>query len=237
MRDASRSSTKSGFSVSRTSLRGLFRSKRSSANTAIPRAVSDETSERGGVSPPVLPRRAYAQEPGGLRRPAQKPLTLCRVRYEPDFGRAAPRRDSRRGLTLLEIILALTIFFGAMAALSQLAWSGSRAAIQARLKTQAIVRCEAKLAEVLAGIEALGPKFNVAFPDDAKWTYSVSIGDSPFPDLLQVQVTVGHTGNNSLANVQFSLNRWMRDPSIFLDAAEKQQAEADAAAQSQGATQ
>ena len=149
----------------------------------------------------------------------------------------ATRRDSRRGLTLLEIILALTIFFGAMAALSQLAWSGSRAAIQARLKTQAIVRCEAKLAEVLAGIEVLGPKSNVAFPDDAKWTYSVSIGDSPFPDLLQVQVTVGHTGNNSLANVQFSLNRWMRDPSIFLDAAEKQQAEADAEAQSQGATQ
>lgn len=145
--------------------------------------------------------------------------------------------SSRRGLTLLEIILALTIFFGAMAALSQLAWSGSRAAIQARLKTQAIVRCETKLAEVLAGIEALGPKSNVAFPDDSKWTYSVSIGDSPFPDLLQVQVTVGHTGNNSLANVQFSLNRWMRDPSIFLDAAEKQQAEADAEAQSQGATQ
>ena len=232
MKAASRNSTKSGFSESRTSLKGEFRSKRSSANTAIPLADSDETSERGGVSSPVLRRRAYAQEPGGLRRPARKPLPLSRVKYKPDFS-----RDSRRGLTLLEIILALTIFFGAMAALSQLAWSGSRAAIQARLKTQAIVRCEAKLAEVLAGIEALGPKSNVAFPDDSKWTYSVSIGDSPFPDLLQVQVTVDHTGNNRLANVQFSLNRWMRDPSIFLDAAEKQQAEADAEAQSQGATQ
>ena len=232
MKAVTRSSTKSGFSESRTSLKGEFRFQRSSANKAIPRAVSDETSERGGVSPPVLRRRAYAQEPGGLRRPARKPLPLSRVKYKPDFS-----RDSRRGLTLLEIILALTIFFGAMAALSQLAWSGSRAAIQARLKTQAIVRCEAKLAEVLAGIEALGPKSNVAFPDDSKWTYSVSIGDSPFPDLLQVQVTVDHTGNNRLANVQFSLNRWMRDPSIFLDAAEKQQAEADAEAQSQGATQ
>ena len=232
MKVASRNSTKSGFSESRTSLKGEFRSKRSSVNTAIPLAGSDETSERGSVSPPVLRRRAYAQEPGGLRRPARKPLPLSRVKYNPDFS-----RDSRRGLTLLEIILALTIFFGAMAALSQLAWSGSRAAIQARLKTQAIVRCEAKLAEVLAGIEALGPKSNVAFPDDSKWTYSVSIGDSPFPDLLQVQVTVDHTGNNRLANVQFSLNRWMRDPSIFLDAAEKQQAEADAEAQSQGATQ
>ena len=53
----------------------------------ISRAVSDETSERGGVIPPVLPKRAYAQEPGGLRRPAQKCLTLCRVRLGQNFIR------------------------------------------------------------------------------------------------------------------------------------------------------
>ncbi len=51
------------------------------AVAVIPRAVRDETSERGGVSSPVLPKRADAQEPGSLRRPAQKGLTLCRVRY------------------------------------------------------------------------------------------------------------------------------------------------------------
>ena len=193
---------------------------------------STKSCEKSGFSESWTSARVAgvgASPPPGLR-----PLLFAGGR---EARTPATRRNARRGLTLLEIILALTIFFGAMAALSQLAWSGSRAAIQARLKTQAIVRCEAKLAEVLAGIEALGPKSNVAFPDDSKWTYSVSIGDSPFPDLLQVQVTVGHTGNNSLANVQFSLNRWMRDPSIFLDAAEKQQAEADAEAQSQGATQ
>ena len=46
-----------------------------------PRAVNDETSERGGVSPPVLGRQPASEEPGGLRRPARKPLTLCCVRY------------------------------------------------------------------------------------------------------------------------------------------------------------
>ncbi len=46
-----------------------------------PRAVNDETSERGGVSPPVLGRQPSSEEPGGLRRPARKPLTLCCVRY------------------------------------------------------------------------------------------------------------------------------------------------------------
>ncbi len=44
-------------------------------------AIQNETSERGGVSPLALPRRADAREPGGLRRPAQKELkwTLGRV--------------------------------------------------------------------------------------------------------------------------------------------------------------
>ena len=33
---------------------------------AIPRTVRDETSERGGVSPPVLGRKPSSEEPGGL---------------------------------------------------------------------------------------------------------------------------------------------------------------------------
>ena len=68
------------------------------------------------------------------------------------------RNQHRPGLTLLEIVLSLAIFFGALAILSQLSWNGARAAVQARLKTQAIIRCEAKLAEVLAGAETLSPK-------------------------------------------------------------------------------
>ena len=143
---------------------------------------------------------------------------------------------ARHGMTLLEIILALTIFFGAMAALSQLAWNGSRAAVQSRLKTQAIVRCEAKLAEVVAGVEPLQPKTRVPFPDNDQWLYSISVADSQFPDLLQLQVSVAHAGNSSLSRVEFSLSRWMRDPSLFQDAAEVQQTEAAQQSQSQGAT-
>ena len=127
----------------------------------------------------------------------------------------------RGGLTLLEILLALAIFFGSLVVLSQLAWNGSRAAVQARLKTQAIIRCEAKLAEVLAGAETLQPKTRVPFPDNAAWSWSLSISETVYPDLLQLDVTVSHAGNSRLANVEFSLRRWMRDPSLFLDAAMK----------------
>ena len=179
------------------------------------------------------------------------PLTtaLSRRCFQSSLASEAPRQwhpcgrtrrisaTSRDGMTLLEIIISLTIFFGALAALSQLAWNGSRAAVQARLKTQAIIRCEAKLAEVLAGFEALQPKTRVQFSDNAQWTYSINVSESQYPDLQQIQVTVFHTGNTSLANVEFSLTRWMRDPSLFLDAAELQKTEAEKESQTQGATQ
>jgi len=147
------------------------------------------------------------------------------TRRPPHSLRTRPAR--RSALTLLEILLALAIFFGAMAVLTQLAWNGSRAAIQARLKTQAIIRCEAKLAEVLSGIEPLQPKSRVPFPDNSAWTYSLTISETTYPDLLQLDVMVSHEGNNRLANVEFNLRRWMRDPSLFQDAAlQKKQSEA-----------
>ena len=47
----------------------------------ISRVVSDNASERGGVSLPVIGRKPSLQELGGLCGPARKPFTLCRVRY------------------------------------------------------------------------------------------------------------------------------------------------------------
>ncbi len=45
-----------------------------------PRAVNDETSERGGVSPLVLGRKPVLEEPEGLRHPTQKSLAWYRVK-------------------------------------------------------------------------------------------------------------------------------------------------------------
>lgn len=179
----------------------------------------------------VVQRPASRRDkPGGVVQQAATATGGVRIRP------TAPGATSRHGLTLLEIILALTIFFGAMAALSQLTWNGSRATVQARLKTQAIIRCEAKLAEVVVGAEPLQPKTRVPFPDNEQWLYSINVADSQYPDLLQVQVQVSHTGNTSLSRVEFSLSRWMRDPSLFQDAAEVQKTEASQQSQSQGAT-
>ncbi len=146
----------------------------------------------------------------------------CFVRPEDPRQPASltPARRSRRGLTLFEVVLSLGIFLGALAAVGQLISSGSRAAVQAQLRTQAILRCESKLAEVLAGVETIETVAEMPFDDQADgWTWSLDVAEGPHADLLELEVTVAHTGQNRLGNVSYTLKRYVRDPQLFLDAA------------------
>ena len=134
----------------------------------------------------------------------------------------------RSGLTLLEIVLSLAIFFGSLAALSQLAWNGSRAAVQARLLTQATIRCEAKMNEVLAGAEAMQSRSGMSFPDDSNWTWSEVVNASSHPELVQIDLTVSHHGSSRLTGVSVTLRRWARQQGLFVQAVSEQKQEADA---------
>lgn len=130
----------------------------------------------------------------------------------------------RRGFTLLEIVLGMAIFFGALAIFSQILWNGSRAAVQGQLRSQALVRCEAKLGEVVAGATPFQSQQNQAFSSDTiddGWNWSVEIEPTDFPNLNAVVVTVDHTGNSDLANVSVQLRRWMRDPAQMALVAEE----------------
>jgi general secretion pathway protein I len=139
-------------------------------------------------------------------------------------SRRIPRRRrsaaaGRHGMTLLEVVLALAIFFGAMAALAQLTWNGTRAALQARFKAQAVIRCETKLAELVSGAELLQSQSSIPFPDDSAWTWSAMISPGSFPELLQVEVRVRRTGSNSLGSIEYGISRWMRDPAVLAETA------------------
>ena len=129
------------------------------------------------------------------------------------------RHCDRSGLTLLEIVLSLALFCGAAAALSQLAWNGSRATVQARLKTQTTIRCEAKLNEILAGVEQMVAKSNVPFPDDSHWTWSQVVTPSSHAELVQLDVTVSHRSKSRLASIDVTLRRWAREQTIFVNGA------------------
>ena len=143
---------------------------------------------------------------------------------------------ARSGLTLLEVLVSLSIFVAAFAGISQLFTIGSRAAIQASLETQAVLRCESKLAEVVAGVESLEAADGTAFEDDPRWVWSLAVDpppDSAPVELMQVTVTVAFVPDDENAAMEFSLVRFLRDPQVLVDAAEAA-AEAEAEAEAEG---
>ena len=125
------------------------------------------------------------------------------------------RRFRRHGLTLLEVLLSLGLFLGALAALSQLWYGGVRAAVQARLLTQAILRCESKLNEVAAGAVPLQSASDAPFDDDANWKWSQQVAPGPHTDALLVTVTVSHPGQSGLSSSNYQLRRLIRDPQVW----------------------
>lgn len=127
--------------------------------------------------------------------------------------------ESRRGITLFEVVLALAIFIGAFAAISQILHNGSHAGVRSRLTSEAVLRCQSRMNEAIAGVLPLQPAQNVPFEDDARWEWSLNIYDGPVPGLLEVETIVAHPGSRTASNVEVRLVRLIRDPDVFLEAA------------------
>ena len=96
----------------------------------------------------------------------------------------------RGGFTLLELLLAITIMVTALAALFQLTASGLRMAQLSQHRTEAAIRCETKLREILAGAEQARPVVHRRFEDSAEWYWSVEISEAETPGLLLLNVSV-----------------------------------------------
>lgn len=136
---------------------------------------------------------------------------------------------SRSGLSLIEVIISVAVFLGSLTAILHLLSVGQRSEAMTRLQTEAVMRCEAKMAEVVSGVQELAAVNDELFDDSqaeiadefsGQWTWSLESADTGTADLLQVTVTTKYfTGGGSIPAAMFSLVRYMRDPQIFLDAA------------------
>lgn len=126
----------------------------------------------------------------------------------------------RGGLTLFEVMLSLTIFVGSMAALTQLVHNGMRGAVRSRLQTEAIFRCQSKLAEVIAGVEPFESAGSEPFEDDDTWSWTLEMGETDETDLYLLDLTVDHASSNNIGAVSFRLTRLLRDPQLAQDAFE-----------------
>jgi general secretion pathway protein I len=127
----------------------------------------------------------------------------------------------RNGLSLLEVIISVAIFLGAMTAIMQGLSVGQRSELAARLQSEAVLRSEAKMGEILCGAEEPNSSEGNSFEDDetGNWEWSVNVKEGGAPGLLQVTVAVEHKPGGDEPNAGFTLVRLMRDPQLFLDAA------------------
>lgn len=148
--------------------------------------------------------------------------------------RQTPSVTARRGFSLLEVLISLAIFMTAFVALSQLSHNGMRSAVEARLTTKAILRCESKMAEIVAAVEPLEDVTDQPFEDDESWTWSMLTAIGPHADLQNVTVTVNYEGANQQAGTSFSMSRLIRDPLVYEMAAAAAAAEEEAALEGDG---
>jgi len=127
---------------------------------------------------------------------------------------------ARRGMTLLEVVIALTIFLFSLVALSHLVSLGNERALEVQQQAHASMLCQSKLAELVAGSETLGSSGLSPFPDDtappnspfANFQYQIEASESDIPNLWNVTVIVQKDrGDGRVLEVQ--LSQMVLDPS------------------------
>jgi general secretion pathway protein I len=155
----------------------------------------------------------------------------------------------RRGITLYEVVIALVIFSGAVAAISEGVSTGVRAALQSRLQSQAILLCESKMGEVIAGAVPRSSTGETSFSEAQLqgWAWSLNVKPGQQNGMMAVQVDVTYKLAGDSVDASFSLQRLIRDQSAFVtsetaviannQAQALQSAQAAAAQQTQSAGQ
>lgn len=115
----------------------------------------------------------------------------------------------RRGLSLLEVLVALTIFLLALIAISQLTDLGGQLAADLDLRSQGALLAQSKLAEVIAGAVPLTSQS--ADVDD--WTWTLDAVPDEIPGLFRVKVVVTHETPGG-GKVEVTLAQYVLDPSV-----------------------
>ena len=88
--------------------------------------------------------------------------------------------QGRTGLTLLEVVLSIAIFVMSMAVLSELVATGHKASLDSKLQTQAIIRAEAQMNEIIANPSLMVSTSGMPFAEEytnapGQWNWSLTV--------------------------------------------------------------
>jgi hypothetical protein len=156
---------------------------------------------------------------------ASKPDFFWRSpRKKPGFQRRSRASARRRpGLSLLEVLLALTILLMSLAAISQLVDFGSDRGVEARLHSLGTRLAVGKLAEVEAGVVPLDSTGGGTFDNDPEWSWTVEPQPQDVPNVYQVTVKVSRDLRGRPFEV--SITQFVFDPNMMGTAAPAQKAD------------
>lgn len=121
--------------------------------------------------------------------------------------------SSRKGLSLLEVILSIAILGLSMVAIGHLFNLGFRSAADVQLRSEANMIAETTMAEISAGVIDLSSGGGIA-EGSPKWQYEVNSQESKQPGLLSVTVRVSLANDPGNNNVSVSLVRLLVDPNF-----------------------
>ena len=134
------------------------------------------------------------------------------------------RRRARPGLSLLEVMLAMTIFLMAMVGIFGLLDFGSDQGTAAAMQAVGTRLAQSKLAEVEAGAIAVTAGGSGTFEDEPEWNWSVEPGAEVAPYVSPVTVRVWRDVNGR--HYEVVLTQMVCDPAQMGNANEAQPPEA-----------
>jgi general secretion pathway protein I len=126
----------------------------------------------------------------------------------------ARRSKPRKGLSLLEVIVALSIFLFALVAIARLVNLGSDLALDVEQRSRATQLCQSKLSEVVSGAVTLTSQSDTPFDEDPNWTWSLDCEQTSVTGLWNVTVKASHQGSDGNKVLMCSLSQMVLDPSI-----------------------
>lgn len=144
---------------------------------------------------------------------------------------------TRSGFSLLEMLLALAILGTSLGILSQVAMTGTDAALEANLLSQARMMAQAKMAEIL--VEGISPSAVPPTPiasmksdETSEFQYSVNVTPAAMDGLLLIRIDVQAIDAGGSVQANYSLSRFWIDPLLGLAEleAEEQAAQEEEAA-------
>jgi general secretion pathway protein I len=125
----------------------------------------------------------------------------------------------RRGITLIEVLLALAILLLALAAIGQLVDVGSDRGVETRFHIRGTRLAQDKLAECEAGVIKVSSGGSGAFEgDDDAWSWTVDSSPEAATNLYRVTVRVSRDNRGKLFEI--ALTQLMYDPDTMGSAAQ-----------------